>query len=69
MYDGEDMGLMRTAIADVCILPFKSISGYYIDEDGVFQNIMDNEIPMLSGNDLDGVSDWIEESINKLNEV
>lgn len=69
MYDGEDMGLIRTAIADVCILPFKSISGYYIDEDGVFQNIMDNEIPMLSGNDLDGVSDWIEESVNKLNEI
>lgn len=65
----EERGLKQTVIADECILPSKSISGYYIDEKGVFQNIMDNEIPMLSGNDLDGVSDWVEESISKLNEI
>ena len=30
---------------------------------------MDTDIPMLSGNDLDGVSDWVDESISKLNEI
>lgn len=51
------------------ILPSNDISGYYIDEKGVFRNIMDGDIPMLSGNDLDGVSEWVDESIRKLNEI
>lgn len=65
----KEKGLEQTVVADDCILPSKFISGYYIDEKGVFQNIMDNEISMLSGNDLDGVSDWVDESISKLNEI
>ena len=56
-------------VSDDCILSSKSISGFYIDENGIFQNIMDSEIPMLSGNDLDGVSEWVDESISKLNEI
>ena len=51
------------------VLPSSSISGYFIDENGIFQNILDAEVPMLSGNDLDGVSDWVDDSISKLNEV
>lgn len=51
------------------ILPSKSISGYFINEKGLFQNIIDNEIPMLSGNNLDGVSEWVDESISKLNKI
>ncbi len=52
-----------------CILPPHSISGYYIDEKGCFRNILDAEVPMLSGNNLDGVSDWVDDSINRLNEI
>ena len=51
------------------VLPSSSISGYFIDENGIFQNILDAEITMLSGNDLDGVSDWVDDSISKLNEA
>ena len=51
------------------VLPSSSISGYLIDENGIFQNILDAEVPMLSGNDLDGVSDWVDESVSKLNEA
>lgn len=51
------------------VLPSSSISGYFIDENGIFQNILDAEVPMLSGNDLDGVSDWVDESVSKLNEA
>ena len=64
-----EKGLKQSLVDKDCILPSNAISGYYIDELGVFRNIMDSEIPMLSGNDLDGVSDWVDESINKLNEI
>lgn len=62
-------GLKQDVVDDGCILPPGSISGYFIDEKGIFQNILDAEIPMLSGNELDGVSDWVDDSINKLNET
>lgn len=65
----EENGLEQNVVSRDCILPSKSISGYYINDRGVFQNIMDSEIPMLSGNDLDGVSEWVDESISKLNEI
>lgn len=65
----EEKGLKQSVVADDCILSSKSISGFYIDENGFFQNIMDSEIPMLSGNDLDSVSEWVDESISKLNEI
>lgn len=42
---------------------------FLFDEKGIFQDILDAEVPMLSGNDLDGVSDWVDDSISKLNEV
>lgn len=47
--------LEQSVVEKDCILPSKAISGYFIDNNGVFQNIMDKEVPMLSGNDLDGV--------------
>lgn len=65
----EEKGLEQNVVSKDCVLPSKNISGYYIDENGVFQNIMDTDIPMLSGNNLDGVSDWVDESISKLNEI
>ena len=65
----DEKGLDQRVVDKGCIIPSNAISGYYIDEKGVFRNIMDSEIPMLSGNDLDGVSDWVDESISKLNEI
>lgn len=65
----DEKGLEQRVIDKDCIIPSKSISGYYIDEDGVFKNILDTDIPMLSGNELDGVSDWVDESISILNKV
>lgn len=65
----EEKGLEQNVVSKDCILPSKDISGYYINEKGVFQSIMDNEIPMLNGNDLDGVSEWVDESISKLNGI
>lgn len=64
-----EKGLKQEVVDGDGILPSSSISGYFIDEKGIFQNILDAEVPMLSGNDLDGVSDWVDDSISKLNEV
>lgn len=64
----KEKGQTQDVIAEDYLLPSSSITGYYIDGKGRFQSIIDLEIPMLSGNDLDGVSDWVEESISKLNE-
>lgn len=64
-----EKGLKQEVIDGDSVLPSSSISGYFIDEKGIFQDILDVEVPMLSGNDLDGVSDWVDDSISKLNEV
>lgn len=65
----SEKGLEQDVVEKDYILPSTAIAGYYIDQDGVFKNILDEEVPMLSGNDLDGVSDWVDESISKLNEI
>lgn len=65
----SEKGLEQGVVDKNCTLPSKAFSGYFIDENGMFRNIMESEIPMLSGNDLDGVSDWVDDSICKLNEI
>lgn len=62
-------GLKQDVVDEGCILPPSYISGYFIDEKGIFCNILDTELPMLSGNDLDGVSDWVDDSIARLNKI
>ena len=64
-----EKGFKQDVIEGDCILSSSSISGYFINEKGIFQNILDVEVPMLSGNSLDGVSDWVDSSISKLNEI
>ena len=46
----------------------ENYSAYFINDYGAFVNIIDSEIPMISGTELDGVSDWVEERISKVNE-
>lgn len=65
----EEKDLPQNIIDKDCVLPISDISGYYIDENGVFQNILDVEVPMLSGNELDGVSDWVDDCIGQLNDI
>lgn len=45
------------------------VSGYFIDEDGIFKSIIDEDLQMLDGMQLDGVSDWVEEKISQCNKV
>ncbi len=65
----EKRGWSQKVIDKDYVLPVSDISGYYIDEKGVFQNILDVEVPMLSGNELDGVSDWVDDCIGRLNDI
>ena len=45
------------------------VSGYFINEDGIFISIVDGDLQMLDGMQLDGVSDWVEEKISQCNKV
>lgn len=51
------------------LLKPSEISGYFISDDGIFSSILDSELQMLSGMELDGVSDWVEEIISQCNKV
>lgn len=51
------------------ILPKGSISAYLIKEDGTLQDIVDSDLQMVSGNELDSVSDWVDDRIAKFNEI
>ena len=64
-----EKGLKQNVINEDYILPASSISGYYINKQGIFQNILDSEIPMLNGNYLDGVSAWVDDNISNLNTI
>ena len=64
--DSEE--LMQMFSLDL-LLASEQYSAYYIDETGTFRNIKDAEIPMFSGNELDGVSDWVEEKISAINNI
>ena len=50
------------------LLPLGSYSAYFIN-DGHFSNVLDPDVPMFSGNELDGVSDWVDEKIARLNDL
>ncbi len=52
---------------DCYMLP-DAYSAYYINDNGTFDNLIVPELPMISGIELDGVSDWVEERISKVNE-
>ena len=51
-----------------CYMSAANYSAYYINDNGLFENLIDAELPMISGLELDSVSDWVEERISKVNE-
>lgn len=60
---------LKKIIDESTLLPLEAYSAYFIDEDGCFKDIMDKDVPMFSGIDLDGVSDWVENHTNAINEI
>lgn len=60
---------LKEVVDESTLLPLDAYSAYFIDKDGCFRDIMDRDIPMFSGTDLDGVSDWVEDHTNAINEI
>lgn len=60
---------LNEIIDDSTLLPLEAYSAYFINKDGVFEDIKDLDIPMFSGIDLDRVSDWVDEHISKINNI
>lgn len=44
-------------------------AAYFVEEDGTLKNLIDPSFPMVSGVDLDGVSDWMEDYINQIYQI
>lgn len=51
------------------ILPKGSISAYYLTPDGHAVNIVDSELYMVSGMNLDSVSQYVEDNLDRLNDI
>ena len=64
-----DDARLNEIIDESTLLPVEAYSAYYINKDGVFEDIKDLEIPMFSGIDLDSVSDWVDEHISRINDI
>lgn len=60
---------MRRLVNKDCLLPSSAYSAYYITEEGRFTDVIDKEIAMISGNELDNVSDWVDDRIAQINNV
>lgn len=60
---------LKTLVKDEVLLPFKDISAYFIKKDGTLDNIIDKDLNMVSGVELDGVSDWVDEKIAIINSI
>lgn len=60
---------LNEIIDDSTLLPLEAYSAYFINKDGVFEDIKDLDIPMFSGIHLDRVSDWVDEHISKINNI
>lgn len=50
------------------LLPLEDYTAYFMGSDGQIQNIIDKDVPMISGLQLDGVSDWVDDSIAAIND-
>lgn len=60
---------LKDVVDESTLLPTDAFSAYFINKDGVFEDIKDMEIPMLSGINLDSVSDWVDEHVGCINEI
>ena len=62
-----DFSLSEHLIDEENLFGTKDFSAYYIRPDGTLISIIDKEILMISGEHLDGVSDWVDDQIAKIN--
>ena len=64
-----DDARLDNVIDENTLMPVEAYAAYFINDEGFFEDIKDMEIPMLSGIDLDSVSDWVDDHIARLNGI
>lgn len=64
-----DDARIKALVDEKTLLQLSEYSAFYIDKKGIFRDIKNVDIPMFSGVELDEVSDWVNEKIDKLNLV
>lgn len=64
----QGVSLEKLEMTDIPALPLSAYSAYFITPEGTFKNIIDDELPMVDGTQLDGVSDWVDNCIETINE-
>ncbi len=51
------------------IIPFSEMRAYFISDVGTFENIMNNKVKMIGGEELDFASEVVEDKLSLLNDV
>ena len=50
-------------------LTIDEYAAYFVEPGGTLKNLIDPEFPMVSGVELDGVSDWVEDYTNEIYQI
>ncbi len=56
-------------ISEETIVHFNDVRAFYIHKDGTLSNILDDEMQMISGIDLDRASEIVEDTLSHLNDI
>lgn len=64
-----DSSATTKIVSEEFILPKGSISAYYLTTEGTAVNIIDSELYMVSGMNLDSVSQTVEDELDRLNDI
>ena len=56
-------------ISEETIVHFNDVRAFYIHKDGTLSNILDDEMQMISGIDLDRASEIVEDTLSRLNDI
>ena len=61
--------LQKEKGVDQIDLSIDEYAAYFVDADGGVKNLIDLEFPMVSGIELDGVSDWVEDYTDEVYQI
>lgn len=61
--------LQKEKGVDQIDLSIDEYAAYFVGADGVVKSLIDLEFPMVSGVELDGVSDWVEDYMDEIGQI
>ena len=56
-------------VSEDCILPLSYYSAYFMSKEGTMENMIDRQTKLIMGEYLDTVSEEVEETLNRLNDI